>query len=188
MGSDRPAAGEELLVVLAAGEYDACDLACDVKEHPQMHVRVGVLVDMTAEGMKAKGKLRLLDVRKISGNKILVLRQPRLSRPVVFQDVDWPCDTKDILQLGRAEGPQEPVPAAASQQPISAVTPQEPIPAVAPQELSYGRTDNTVSRDNAELLGRLFVPLFFAILAVAVLGLGAGRVMPTCPAFLDWFC
>ncbi|CAN0127637.1 unnamed protein product [Scytosiphon promiscuus] len=181
VGGDRPAAGEEILVVLAAGEYQPCDLACGVKEHLQMHVRIGVLVDMTGEGRKAKGKLQLLDVRKISGNKILVLRQPRLSRPVVFGDIDWPCDTKNILKLGGTVGPQEPT---------LAVAPQELNSLVGSPEPSYGRTENNIRRQDGSsgLVGRGWVPLFFAFFAVALFGLGTGRAMPSCPAFLDNIC
>lgn len=96
VGGDRPAAGEGIPAILVPGEYDVCDLACGVKEHSQMHVRVGVLVDMTGDGTEAEGKLQLLDVRKISGNTILVLRQPRLSRPSLFRKIDWPCNAQTI--------------------------------------------------------------------------------------------
>lgn len=96
------------MVVLEAGEYDACDLACGVKEHRQMHVRIGVLMDETGVGINSRGKLQLLDVRKISGNKILVLRPRRLGKPVAFGNVDWPCDTKDILQWVDQPAPKRP--------------------------------------------------------------------------------
>lgn len=140
VGDDRLAAGEGILAILAPGVYNSAELSCGVKEHPQMHVRIGVLMEKTGAGMKAKGKLQLLDVRKISGNKILVLRRPRLSMPVAFGTVDWPCDAKQIIQLGRPADPREPA------------APVEPAPGVALQGL----------------IGRLWVPLLFAILAVAV--------------------
>lgn len=81
------------------GTYEDCDLSYDVKEHPQMHVRVGVLQDMAGEGTEATGKLQLLDIKKISGNKILVLREPRLKLPAKFRKIDWPCEDEDICKL-----------------------------------------------------------------------------------------
>lgn len=98
-GGTLPAAGEKITQIVEAGTYEDCDLSHDVKEHPQMHVRVGVLMDMIGEGLKSKGKLQLLDVRKISGNKILVLREPRLTRPTEFDEVNWPCGAEEICQL-----------------------------------------------------------------------------------------
>ncbi len=74
-------------------------MLCDVKEHLQMHVRVGVLEDLTGSGVRIKGKLQLLDVHTISGNKILVLREPRLSHPAQFPEIDWPCSAADICNL-----------------------------------------------------------------------------------------
>lgn len=106
VGGDRPTAlptaGDGILVALAPGEYQTCDLACRVEDHPlPMRVTVGIVVNMAGEGMEATGKLRLLGVREISGNKILVLRQPRLSRPVMIGEIDWPCETRDIIELDR---------------------------------------------------------------------------------------
>ena len=97
-GGDRAAAFEEIPVVLGSGEYTVCDMAYGVKEHSQMH-RVGVLEDMTGVGSKAKGKFQLLDVRKIGGNKVLVLRQPRLTKAIMYHDIDWPCAAKDIREI-----------------------------------------------------------------------------------------
>lgn len=52
-GGDRPAALEEIPVVLRPDEYTFCDMACGVKEHSQMHIRIGVLKHMTGEGSEA---------------------------------------------------------------------------------------------------------------------------------------
>ena len=86
------------------GAYEDCDLSYDVKEHSQMHVRVGVLMDMTGEGTEAMGKLQLLDVKKISANKILVLRERRLKLPTKFGKIDWPCEDEDICNLKCRKG------------------------------------------------------------------------------------
>ena len=100
MGSALPAAEEKITTVVSCGTYEDCDLSYDVKEHSQMHVRVGVLVDMTVDDeMEATGKLQLLDVRKVSGNKILILRQPRLKKPVQYSKIDWPCHSEEICAL-----------------------------------------------------------------------------------------
>ena len=96
LGGSLPAAGETITTIVEPGMYADVELGCDVKEHLQMHVRVGILKDLTGEGVGTTGKLQLLDVRKISGNKILVLRQPRLSRPTPFPAIDWPCGAEDI--------------------------------------------------------------------------------------------
>ena len=74
-------------------------MCCDVKEHLLMHVRVGVLQDLAGSGLRAKGKLQLLDVHKIGGNKILVLREPRLRHPTEFPEIDWPCRPEAICNL-----------------------------------------------------------------------------------------
>ncbi len=99
IGDALPAAGEKITTIVESGTYEDCDLSYDVKEHSQMHVRVGVLLGMTGTGMRSKGKLQLLDVRKISGNKILVLREPRLSRPAQYEEIDWPCGSEEICIL-----------------------------------------------------------------------------------------
>lgn len=99
VGGALPAAGENITMLVENGTYEDCDLSFDVKGHSQMHVRVGVLVNMTGEGIEAKGKLQLLDVRKISGNKILVLRERRLKLPAKFGKIDWPCEDEDICKL-----------------------------------------------------------------------------------------
>lgn len=99
VGGALPAAGEKITTIVEAGTYEDCDLSYDVKEHSQMHVRVGVLQDLTRRGLKSTGKLQLLDVRKISGNKILVLREPRLSKPAQYEEIDWPCDAEAICKL-----------------------------------------------------------------------------------------
>ncbi|CAN0237418.1 unnamed protein product [Scytosiphon promiscuus] len=99
MGGALSTAREKITAVVEKDTYDDCDLSFDVKEHSQMHVRVGILTDMTGEGTEATGKLKLLDLRKISGNKILVLRERRLKHPSKFGKIDWPCEDEDICKL-----------------------------------------------------------------------------------------
>lgn len=98
-GSALLAAQEKITTIVEAGIYEDCDMSYDVKEHTQMHVRIGVLMGLTREETEWRGNLQLLDVRKISGNKILVLREPRLSRPVQYRKIDWPCCAEDICRL-----------------------------------------------------------------------------------------
>ena len=99
VGGALPAAGENITMVVENGTYEDCDLSYDVKEHSQMHVRVGILMDLTGRGVEARGKLQLLDVRKISANKILVLRERRLQLPTNLGKVDWPCKDQDICKM-----------------------------------------------------------------------------------------
>eukprot|EP00752_Nemacystus_decipiens_P013425 g11888.t1 len=99
IGGPRPAAGEKITTLVAAGTYEDREMCCDIKEHLQMHVRVGILLDLSGEGVGARGKLQLLDVHKISGNKILVLREPRLRHPAEFPEIDWPCGAEKICSL-----------------------------------------------------------------------------------------
>lgn len=100
VGGALPAAGEKITMLVENGTYEDCDLSCDVKQHSQMHVRVGILMDMTGEGIGAqRGTLQLLDLRKVSGNKILVLRERRLRLPIKFGTIDWPCEDEDICSL-----------------------------------------------------------------------------------------
>ncbi|CAM9423661.1 unnamed protein product [Ectocarpus fasciculatus] len=97
-GGAFPAASEKITNIVNVGTYEDCDLLCDLKQHLQMNVRVGILSNLTGEGVELTGKLQLLDSKKISGNKILVLRQPRLSMPSQFRKIDWPCDPEVICQ------------------------------------------------------------------------------------------
>ena len=99
VGGALPAAGEKITVLVGNGTYEDCDLSYDIRQHSQMHVRVGILVEMTGEGIGAQGMLQLLDVRKVSGNKILVLRQRRLNLPSKFGKIGWPCEDETICRL-----------------------------------------------------------------------------------------
>lgn len=99
VGGALQAAHEKIRVLVKPGTYEDCDLSFDVKQHSQMHVRIGILVDMTGTGPEQKGKLLLLDERKISRNKILVLREPRLKLPANFGKIDYPCKAEDICKL-----------------------------------------------------------------------------------------
>lgn len=99
MGGPLPAAAEKITTLVAAGTYEDREMCCDVKEHLQMHVRVGILQDLTGGGVRSRGKLQLLDLHKISGNKILILREPRLGHPAEFPEIDWPCGAEEICKL-----------------------------------------------------------------------------------------
>lgn len=65
VGRPLPAAGEVITLPVGNGTYEDCDLSFDVKERPQMHVRVRVLQEMAGEGAEATGTLQLLDIKKI---------------------------------------------------------------------------------------------------------------------------
>lgn len=99
-GGALPAAEEKITTLVATGTYEDRDLSYDVREHSQMHVRVGVLHDLVERGLNSTGKLKLLDLLKVSGNKILVLREPRLKLAAQFQEeLDWPCSADNICEL-----------------------------------------------------------------------------------------
>eukprot|EP00903_Cladosiphon_okamuranus_P015149 g14007.t2 len=98
-GAALPAAGEVKATLVAAGTYEDRELRCDIKEHWQMHVGVGIFLDMTGRGIRSRGSVQLLDAVKISGNTILVLRGPRLSSAAQFPEVDWPCSAEDFCKL-----------------------------------------------------------------------------------------
>lgn len=98
VGGATPAASE-ITNIVNVGTYEDCDLLCDLKQHLQMNVRVGILSNLTGEGVELTGKLQLLDSKTISGNEILVLRQPQLSMPSQFRKIDWPCDPEAICKI-----------------------------------------------------------------------------------------
>eukprot|EP00752_Nemacystus_decipiens_P015533 g13859.t2 len=97
VGRPLPASREIVTLHVASGAYEKCDLSYDVKKHSQMHVKVGIIEDIVGEGPGATGKLQLLDLRKFSGNTILVLREARLKLPSQFRKIDWPCNNEDIF-------------------------------------------------------------------------------------------
>lgn len=99
IGMTLPAAEENITTIVKAGTYEDCDLLYDLKEHVQMHVRVGVLMNMTGQGLESTGKLQLLDVKAISANKILVLREARMTCPTKYKKIDWPCGDDEIRSL-----------------------------------------------------------------------------------------
>ncbi|CBN78661.1 conserved unknown protein [Ectocarpus siliculosus] len=98
-GGATPAAFEKITNIVDVGTYEDCDLLCDLKQHLQMNVRVGILSNLEGVEVELTGRLQLLDSKKISGNKILVLRQLRLSRPSQFRKIDWPCDPEAICKI-----------------------------------------------------------------------------------------
>lgn len=99
VGGGLASAGEKITTKVARGTYEDVEVSCDVKEHLQMNVRVGVLRDLTGTGVCLRGKLQLLDVKKVSGNKVLVLRQPRLNIPSEYNQIDWPCSPEQICSV-----------------------------------------------------------------------------------------
>lgn len=92
------AAHEPVTTIVLAGGYEDTEPPCDIRAHLQMHVKIGVIRNREAgtNGNSAKESLQLLDLRRMSGNKILVLRQPRLKAPTMFPEIDWPCTSDEI--------------------------------------------------------------------------------------------
>ena len=100
-GAALPAALEPVTTLVLAGSYEDCDLTCDIRAHLQMHVKIGVLRNMATgtNGTNATGTLQVLDLRRMSGNKLLVLRQPRLDAPSMYREIEWPCTNDEICAL-----------------------------------------------------------------------------------------
>ena len=96
-GSHLPKFQEPKTTVVQSGTFVDCELPCDITVHKQMHIRVGVLKDLSSSECDATGKLQLLDDKLVSGSMILVLRQPRLSTPSQFPSIPWPCDNESII-------------------------------------------------------------------------------------------
>ncbi|CAN0359753.1 unnamed protein product [Ectocarpus sp. 6 AP-2014] len=99
VGGVLASAGEIITTKVKNGMYEDSEMSCDVKAHLQMNVRVGVLQDLTGKGLRLKGKLQLLDAKKISGNKVLVLREPRLEGLTEYEQIDWPCSAEEIFNI-----------------------------------------------------------------------------------------
>lgn len=95
-GDHLPPFQEPITTVVPSGTFVDYEISCDIKTHKQMHVRVGVLKDLYSSDIDATGKLQLLDDKPVSGNMILVLRQPRLRTPSQFPSIPWPCDNDSI--------------------------------------------------------------------------------------------
>ena len=95
------ASQEPVTTIVRAGGYEDTEPPCDIRAHLQMHVKVGVIRKMEAgtNGNNAKGSLQLLDLKRMSGNKILVLRQPRLETPSMYPEIGWPCTSDEICAL-----------------------------------------------------------------------------------------
>eukprot|EP00752_Nemacystus_decipiens_P001624 g1581.t1 len=117
-GSVRPSSAAAGVIGVGGGETPELARSATVIEVPpnsridkdfpprvELHVCVGVLSDTVAQPAPAPTSpaftrtLQMLDVGTISGNKELVLRQPRLSKPFHFRAVNWPCTPDDILQV-----------------------------------------------------------------------------------------
>lgn len=98
-GRHLPAFPHSTTTVVPSGQFEDFEMPCDIKVHKQMRVRVGILQNLTSSGPDAKGKLQLLDERPISGNMILVLRQPRLKAPSEFRKLSWPKEKDKIFQI-----------------------------------------------------------------------------------------
>ena len=99
VGSALPSAREIISTKVETGTYEDSEMSCDISPNMQMKVRVGVLQALTGSGVRLTGKLQLLDVKNISGNKVLVLRQPRLKGPVEYEPIDWPCSAEDVCNI-----------------------------------------------------------------------------------------
>lgn len=104
-GVALPSAQRPVTSIVRAGSYVDCDLTCDIRAHLQMHVKVGVISNLTRCGT---GSLQLLDERRISGNKILVLRTPRLAAPSMYRAMNWPCTSDAICSAAGGEKAPEP--------------------------------------------------------------------------------
>eukprot|EP00752_Nemacystus_decipiens_P002890 g2689.t1 len=100
-GISLAAAQEPVTTIVRSGGYEDTEPPCDIRAHLQMHVKVGVIRKMEAgtNGNNGTGSLQLLDLKRMSGNKILVLRQPRLETPSMYPEIEWPCTGKKICAL-----------------------------------------------------------------------------------------
>ena len=96
-GSHLPSFQEPITTVVPSGTFVDYEISCDITIHKQMHVWVGVLKDLHSSDIGATGKLQLLDDKPVSGNMVLVLRQPRLSTPSQLPSIPWPCDNESII-------------------------------------------------------------------------------------------
>lgn len=76
------------------GWYDDVEMPRGVRNHKQMHLKVGVF---TALDEHNNGRVQVLDEERISGNRILVLRPGRLSPPYQFKELHWPVEPIDIM-------------------------------------------------------------------------------------------
>ena len=98
VGNPLDSAKEVIKTNVKSGTYEDSEMPCDVKPNLQMKVRVGVVRELTGTGYQ-RGKFQLLDVKNISGNKVLVLRSPRLEGLFEYKEIDWPCSGADICNI-----------------------------------------------------------------------------------------
>lgn len=87
-----------ITTVVDSGTFVDFELPCDIKAHQQMHVKVGVIEEVVSDQSDAPKQLQLqlLDKKPVSGNKILVLRQPRLRTTSQFLPIPWPSKDETI--------------------------------------------------------------------------------------------
>ena len=106
VGNPLASAEEVTMTEVKSGNYEDSEMPCDVKPNLQMKVRVGVVRKLTGTGDQQRGKFLLLDVKNISGNKVLVLREPRLAGLTKYKEIDWPCSEEDIrnIQVSKVAG------------------------------------------------------------------------------------
>ena len=83
-------------MIVPSGVFQDAELPYDTKAHQQMRVRVGVLKNLSSSEPNATGRLQLLDDMSVSGNHVLVLREPALHKPSQLPEIPWPCDSETI--------------------------------------------------------------------------------------------
>lgn len=98
------AEGQTCIVV--PGGYEDIDLP-GCSSATQMNVKVGVLEttrsmdEMLSAPSQARTRLRLLDLRQVRADTMLVLRAPRLSAPSEYEEMAWPATAEGIIgQVG----------------------------------------------------------------------------------------
>ncbi|CAN0077009.1 unnamed protein product [Ectocarpus sp. 12 AP-2014] len=94
-GHEHAGAREPILVIVKPGAYSDHELHAGLKDHEQVDLIVGVLLQDSPD---RAGKLQLLVTRKISRNTQFILRKQRMSGPFAYQAIDWNCTTRDILE------------------------------------------------------------------------------------------
>ncbi|CAM9496040.1 unnamed protein product [Ectocarpus sp. 13 AM-2016] len=94
-GHEHAGAREPILVIVEPGAYSDHELHAGLKDHEQVDLIVGVLLQ---DNPDEAGKLQLLVTRKISRNTQFILRKQRMSGPFAYQAIDWKCTTRDILE------------------------------------------------------------------------------------------
>ncbi|CAB1106731.1 unnamed protein product [Ectocarpus sp. CCAP 1310/34] len=101
-GAALDVAKRPITKIVAAGDYDDCEVLCDLGVHLQMNVKIGVIENLEAKDnvRHSKGTLQVLDVEAMGGNRILVLRPKRLRMPCSFPVLPWPSTPWVIMNHG----------------------------------------------------------------------------------------